>query len=179
MNRGKLIDSWSEPDAWRQAALAHAKQESESVSSLPWLRCIAALGLVSAPIIWEWSDANPNTRASIPELILIISVLIGFFVGLAWMQVRLNRIKKTFIYQRGLVHGSFIKKRWIPWKEIEYFYVDEDSVGLHSFRFLNWLRQDAEDEEFSVVPENVDMSALVSCLENNHVKQVGGAELPR
>ncbi len=116
MNRGEPIITWSELNTWRQAALAHAKEEGKS--TFPWATWIVVLGLVAGLITWEWSDADPTKRASVPVLIGLILALFGFFVGMAWIHVRLNRRTRTTLYERGLLHGSLSKRRWIPWREI-------------------------------------------------------------
>ena len=161
--------SWIEPDTWRKAALAHAKKDG--LSTFPWPTWIAVLGLVGGSITWKWSEADPTTRASVPLLIGIILALFSFFVVMAWIHVRLNRATKTTIYERGLVHGSLLRKQWIPWAEMEHFYVDEDSIGPQTFRFLTWARVGANDQEFSVVPDDADLDAAVRCLKKNNVEQ--------
>jgi hypothetical protein len=171
MNRGEPIITWSEPNTWRQAALAHAKEEGKS--TFPWATWIVVLGLVVGLVTWEWSDADPTKRASVPVLIGLILALFGFFVAMAWIHVRLNRRTRTTLYERGLLHGSLNKRRWIPWPEIESFYLDEDAIGQQRFRFLTWIRVGADDEEFSVLSEDVDWDLVVSTFENNKVEQAG------
>ena len=170
MNRGKPVVSWTEPDTWRQAAKDYAKKEG--VSTFPWFNCVVALGLVGGFITWEWSDADPATRVSVPRLIGIILVLFGFLIGVGWLHYRLNRNTRTTVYERGLIHGSLTKKQWVPWADIEYFYVDEDSVGQWTFRFLSWSRVGVDEEEFSVLPDDADLDVAVRYLKTNEVEQV-------
>jgi hypothetical protein len=171
MNRGESIISWSEPDTWRQAALAHAKEEGKA--TFPWATWIVVLGLVAGVITWEWSDADTAKRVSVPILIGIILALCGFFIAIAWMHVRLNRRTTTTLHERGLLHGSLNRRRWIPWSEIDSFYLDEDAIGQQKFRFLTWTRSGADDEEFSVLPDDVDSDVVVSIFKNNKVEQAG------
>jgi hypothetical protein len=166
MKRGRAIMSWTEPDTWRTAALSHAKQQG--ISTFPWFTWISVLGIVGGLIAWEWSNADPTKRASVPMLLCIITALFCFFVVLGWIHVRLNRTTKTTIYERGIFHESLTKKQWIPWCSIEYFYVEEESLGQQTFRFLTWLRLGANDEEFSVVPDDVDLEAAVA-----HIMDLG------
>ena len=174
MNRGEPVISWSEPDTWRQEALAHAKEQGES--TFPWATWIVVLGLVAGLITWEWTGADPAKRASVPMLICMILALFGFFVAIGWMHVRLNRRTRTTLYERGLLHGSLSKRRWVPWSEIESFYLVEDAVGQHRFRFLTWTRSGADDEEFSVLSDDVDSDMLVSIFKNNKVEQAGAGQ---
>lgn len=109
-------------------------------------------------------------------LIGIIFTLFGFLVGMAWIYVRLNRTTKTTLYERGILHGSLSKKRWIPWTEIECFYLDEDSSGHQRFRFLAWTCLGSDDEEFSVLSDDVDWSAVVSIFEKNKVEQAAPSD---
>ena len=162
--------SWTEPSAWRTAALAHAKQQG--VSTFPWFTWIAVLGLVDGLIVWEWSNAEPTKRASVPMLLCIMMALSCFFVVMGWIHVRLNRVTTTTVYERGMVHGSMIRKQWIPWSSIEYFYVEEESLGRQKFRFLTWLRRGSDDEEFSVVPDDVALELAVEHIKNNNVEAV-------
>ena len=161
--------SWQEPETWRKAALVHAKQEG--VSTFPWLTWITVLGLVGGLIVWEWMGADPATRASVPKLIGIILALFSFFFGMAWIHVRINRATKTTVYEQGIVHGPLLRKRWIPWSEIEHFHVEEDSIGQQAFRFLTWQRLGADDEEFSVVPDDVDLDAALKAFKKSNVEQ--------
>ena len=170
MNRGKAILNWSEPRSWNQAARSLAKDEG--VSSFPWLSWSGVLFLVGGLIILEWSDADPTTRASIPELVGIISTLFGFLFGLGWFFVRLNRTDSTAIHEGGLIHGSRMKKQWIPWDQIQYFYTDEDSIGSLTFRFLSWQQEGHEDESFSVVPDTIDLETAIQHFKTNQVEQV-------
>jgi hypothetical protein len=170
MNRGKSIISWSEPNTWRKAAMAHAKQQG--ISSFPWFTWIATLGLVGGLVVWEWSNADPTKRASVPILQCIIMALLCFFFLMGLIYARLNRATKTTIYEQGIVHGSLSKKQWIPWSSMKYFYVEEESLGQNSFRFLTWSRFDADDEEFSVVPDDVDLVTVVGHFKNKKVEQV-------
>ena len=64
-----------------------------------------------------------------------------------------------------------MKKRWIPWSEINYFYADEDTMGRLTFRFLSWMSKDQAEEELSVVPDEVDLDMVVRCFETNKVEQ--------
>jgi hypothetical protein len=105
-------------------------------------------------------------------LVCIIIALFCFFAVLGWIHVRLNRATKTTIYEQGIVHGSLTRKQWIPWSSIEYFYVEEESLGQQTFRFLTWLRLGADDEEFSVVPDDVALEAAVEHIKNNNVEPV-------
>lgn len=170
MNRGKPILSWTEPDTWRQAANAHAKKEGNS--TFPWQRGLVTLGLVCVLLTWEWMDADPNTRVSVPLLICMILILFGFIVGIGCLHYMLNSNTKTTVYERGLVHGSLTKKQWVPWADMEYFYVDEDSVGQWTFRFLSWSRVGVDDEDFSVIPDDADLDVAVRYFKSNEVEQV-------
>lgn len=174
MNRGEPLINWTEPDSWRQAALAHAKEEGES--TFPWATWIVVLSLVVGVITWEWSGADPAKRASAPMLIGIILALSVFIVALGWIHVRLNRRTRTTLHERGILHGSLSKRRWIPWSEIESFSVDEDEIGQHRFRFLSWTRSGADDEEFSVLSDDIDSDILVSIFKNNKVGQAGAGQ---
>jgi hypothetical protein len=127
-------------------------------------------------ITWEWSDADPTKRVGVPMLICIILALFGFFVAISWVHVRLNRRTTTTLHERGLLHGSLSKRRWIPWSEIESFYLDEDAIGQQRFRFLTWTRAGADDEEFSVLQDDVDSDAVVSIFKNNKVEQAGAGQ---
>lgn len=171
MNRGKPVVSWSEPHTWRQAVVAHAKEEG--VSTFPWATWLMVLGFVGGLITWEWADADPNKRASIPMLVCIVLGLFGFLFAMGWVHVRLSRTTRTTLYERGLLHGSLTKRRWIPWHEITSFYLDEDAIGHQRFRFLTWTRSGADEEEFSVLPDDVDLTVVESSFKNNKVEQVG------
>lgn len=169
MNRGDPIISWSEPATWRQAALAHAKNEGQS--TFPWLPWIVVLGLVAGVITWERSDADPTKRVGVPILICIILALFGFFFAVAWIHVRFNRTTRTALQEREIFYGSFSRRRWIPWAEIESFYLDEDTIGQQRFRFLTWTRVGADDEEFSVLSDDVDLEVIVSVFKKYKVEQ--------
>lgn len=171
MSRGELIIRWSEPAAWRQAALALAKKEGRS--TFPWVSWILALGLLAGVITWDWSHADPTKRVGVPSLIGIMLALFGFFFAVAWTYVRLNRTTRTSLHERGLLHGSFSRRRWIPWPEIEFFSVDEEAMGPQRFRFLTWTRVGAEEEEFSVLADDVDSDVIVRVFQKNKVAEVG------
>lgn len=174
MNRGEHIISWSEPETWRQAAFAHAKRDS--ASTFPWISWIVVLILVAGVITWEWSNADPTKRASVPVLIGMILALFAFFIAMAWSHVRLNRRTKTTLHERGLLHGSLSKKRWIPWSEIESFSIEVDEIGQQRFRFLTWTRTGTDDEEFSVLSDEVDLDAVVRIFKCNQVEQLGAGQ---
>jgi hypothetical protein len=170
MNRGKSIMSWTEPSTWRNAAMAHAKQHGSS--TFPWFPWISVLGLLGGLIVWEWSNADPTKRASVPMLLCIIIALFFFFFVMGWIYARLNRATTTTIYEQGIVHGSLSKKQWIPWSSMDYFYVEKERVGQNSFRFLTWSRFDTDDEEFSIVPDDVDLVSVVGHFISKKVEQV-------
>jgi hypothetical protein len=123
-------------------------------------------------IIWGWLDADPAIRASIPKVMSIIMVGFGFVLCLGWIYVRIGRSNTTTIREAGIVHGSRLKKQWIPWSLFEYFYIDEDRMETLTFRFLTWKKIDEEEEGFSVIPDSVDISRIVDCLVINKVEQV-------
>jgi len=120
---------------------------------------------------WEWSNADATKRATVPMLLCSIMAFFCFLVLMGWIDVRLNRATKTTVYERGMVHGSLTRKQWIPWSSIEYFCVEEESLGQQTFRFLTWLRLGADDEEFSVVPDDVALEVAVEHIKNNNVEQ--------
>lgn len=171
MRRGQLIIRWSEPATWRQAALALAKEEGRS--TFPWVSWILALGLLAGVITREWSHADPAKRVGVPGLIGIMLALFGFLFALAWIQVRLNRTTRTALHERGILHGSFSRRRWIPWPEIESFSLDEEAMGPQRFRFLTWTRAGAEEEEFSVLADDVDADVIVRAFRKNKVAEAG------
>lgn len=51
---------------------------------------------------------------------------------------------------------------------MEYFYVEEENLGDQKFRFLTWMCSGSDDEDFSVVPENVALEIAVE-----HIKSCG------
>lgn len=162
--------SWTEPSTWRNAAMAHAKQHGSSTFS--WFTWIAVLGLLGGLIVWEWSNADPTRRVSVPMLLCSMTALFCFFFVMGWIYARLNRATKTTIYEQGIVHGSLSNKQWIPWSSMKYFYVEEESLGQNSFRFLTWSRFDADEEELSVVPDDVDLVSVVGHFISKKVEQV-------
>lgn len=159
--------SWRDPVDWHRAVRFYAKSEGRSPFS--WLSWLAGLSLLAGVIVWDWSDADPEKRASIPVLISLILTISAVFVGMGWLNVRLNRTSRTTIYEKGILHGSLLKKRWIPWSEMAYFYTDEDTIEHWNFRFLSWRRIDGEGEEFSVVPDEVDLNMVIMHLETSGV----------
>ena len=44
-------------------------------------------------------------------------------------------------------------------------------MGRLTFRFLSWMSKDQAEEEFSVVPDEVDLDMVVRCFETNKVEQ--------
>ena len=173
MSHGKAIIEWSEPKIWNQAARRIAKQEG--VRLFPLLSWIGLLVLIGGLVVWEWIDADPATRASIPEIVGIISTLFGVLLGLSWIKVLLWRTNSTGIYMGGVAHGSRFNKQWVPWDQIEYFYTDEHKLESVTFRFLSWQQAGLEDESFSVLPDTVDLQAVVHQFKNNKVRD-GDAE---
>ena len=167
---------WSEPKTWNQVARRTAKEEGIRLFPLPsW---IGLLFLIGGLTVWEWTDADPATRASIPKLAGIIITLFGVLLGLSWVNVLLRRTSSTVIYRGGIAHGSRFKKQWVPWDQIEYFYTDEQKLGSDTFRFLGWQQAGLEDDSFSVLPDTVDLQAVIQQFKNNKVEQVedGDAE---
>jgi hypothetical protein len=55
---------------------------------------------------------------------------------------------------------------------MEYFYLEEERVGQNSFRFLTWSRFDTDEEEFSIVPDDVDLVSVVGHFISKKVEQV-------
>ena len=160
---------WSEPKAWNQAARRNAKEQG--IRLFPWVSWAGILFLIGGLIVWEWSDADPNTRASIPMLAGIIVTLFGALLGYGWIRVLLSRASSTDIYTGGVVHGSRFKKKWVPWDQIEYFYVDEHTLYDDTFRFLNWQQVGCNDESFSVLSDTADLQAVIQLFKNKQVKK--------
>ncbi len=163
--------SWSEPAAWNQAATNYAP--SQGRSTFPWSTWLVSFSLLAGLMIWDWINADPAVRASIPRLIGIIVALLCFLLCMGRIYVRFTRTKRTTIYEGGVVHGSRLEKQWIPWSSIEYFDIDENRMGRWTFRFLTWKMVDQEEEDFSVVPDSVDISAVVDLFSNKGVEQAG------
>lgn len=160
---------WSEPAKWRKTARTHAREQG--ISTFPKFTWFVVFPLIGGFGIWVWADADPATRASVPVLMATVLGMFGFILGIGWLYVRINCTKTTTIYDHGLVHGSLTRKEWIPWSDMDYFYLNEDSIGQHTFRFLNWSRADVDDEEFSVVPDDADLEVAVKCIETNKVNK--------
>lgn len=170
MNRGKPILSWSEPADWQRAANRLAR--TEGGARFPWRTWSLALALFAGWSVASWLDADPAGRPGIPGLVGIIASGCAFFLALGWIRVRLGRGKRTTIFEGGLLHGSRFESRWTPWSRIECFALDQETLGPWTFRFLSWRKIGEEDEDYSVVPDSVDLSRLVDCFARNSIEQV-------
>lgn len=58
---------------------------------------------------------------------------------------------------------------------MEYFFTDEDQIGSVRLRFLNWKEQEQEEEEYSVLPDDLDTNLIVPSFLAQGIEQAEGS----
>ena len=178
MDRGKVIISWTEPSSADKAARQLSKAVGSGRSTLPWPHALIMTLLCGILVVWKWFEADPTTRANLPSVMVVFPayfIFWGIFFGIyRWGYFWWNRTTTT-IHEAGISHGSRFHQQWIPWSHMEYFFTDEDQIGSVRLRFLNWKEQEQEEEEYSVLPDDLDTNLIVSSFLAQGIEQAEGS----
>lgn len=163
MGKGKEILGWNEPKEWGLATKEFAK--AEGIQMFPIKECLFAFLVVGGVLVSGWSQADPEKRPSPYGLIILIVMLCMALFALMRLMLAMNRTR-TSLRETGMFHGPLDSRRWIPYRTIQVFTIEEEESFGRRFRFLIWFEEQSEEECHSVLPGTFDPRGVIDILKS-------------